>query len=259
MDGREEVVMSPASSDFSRLLLTAKSRLGLIAVCVCILVSVGCDGVASATPSDSGTRVTPPPRPPSPTVTVEFSGRVVDADAGGPVSNVRVSVVPVAWVDKSVGWVGSQGLAATSGGDGTFTFAVNLPSSWRSIYLDLTGPAGYDNTHWGFSPGSGAVRPTIRMYPTLVISPGESIDVRVDVFEACGWGGEAGVCRRVLVAASPGEPVELELVPDDTSKPMGLSPDDFGRAYMPVPRLTVPPGVFFYVIGDGTARLTARR
>ena len=34
-----------------------------------------------------------PPSPPSPpTVTVEFGGRVVDADTGGPVANVRVSV-----------------------------------------------------------------------------------------------------------------------------------------------------------------------
>ena len=68
-----------------------------------------------------------------------------------------------------------------------------------------------------------------------------------------------GGCRRVLVAASPGDPVELELVPDDTSKPMALSPDDYLGAQMPVPRLMVPPGSFPYLIGAGTARLTARR
>jgi hypothetical protein len=97
------------------------------------------------------------------------------------------------------------------------------------------------------------------MYPTLVIRPGDSLDVRVEGIEGCGYGGEAGVCRRVLVAASPGDPVELELVPDDSSKPMGLSPDNFFGAYTPVPRLMVSPGGFPYVIGDGTARLTARR
>ena len=99
----------------------------------------------------------------------------------------------------------------------------------------------------------------IRMYPTLVISPGESIDVRVEGIESCGWGGELGGCRRVLVAASPGDPVELELVPDDSSKPMGLSPDNYLGAYAPVRRLVVPPGSFPYVVGDGIARLTARR
>jgi len=99
------------------------------------------------------------------------------------------------------------------------------------------------------------------MYPTLVISPGESIDVRVDdIIAACGeWGGDAGPCRRVLVAASPGDPVELELVRVDSSQPMGLSPDGLAGAYAPVSRLTMPPGGSPYVIGAGTATLTARR
>ena len=51
---------------------------GLIAVCACIAASVGCDGGGGITA-------------PTSTVTVEFGGRVVNADAGGPVANVRVS------------------------------------------------------------------------------------------------------------------------------------------------------------------------
>ena len=104
------------------------------------------------------------------------------------------------------------------------------------------------------------------MYPTLVIRPGESIEVRlrvgVDGIECWSW-GDGGPCRRVLVAASPGDPVELEVVPDDNSKPMALSLDGSfsGPDYMSVRRLMVPPGGFAYVIGPypGTARLTARR
>ena len=55
-------------------------HLGLIAVCACIVVSVGCDGPAA-------------PSPPPSMVTVEVSGRVVNADAGDPVGKVRVSMV----------------------------------------------------------------------------------------------------------------------------------------------------------------------
>jgi hypothetical protein len=95
------------------------------------------------------------------------------------------------------------------------------------------------------------------MYPTLVIKPGESSEVRVqpDVNE-CGFFGNID-CRRVLVDASPGEPVELEIVPHDTSQPMGLAKDDWDETS--VPRLMVAPGGVAYVHGPGIARLTARR
>jgi len=100
------------------------------------------------------------------------------------------------------------------------------------------------------------------MYPTLVIRPGESIEVRVDddiLF--CGWDGYA--CRRVLVAAS-GQSVELEVVSDDSNNPMALglasSPANgfILEPDMSVSRLIVPPGRTPYVIGGGTATLTAR-
>ncbi len=71
---------------------------------------------------------------------------------------------------------------------------------------------------------AAADRPAIRIYPTLVIRPGESVGVRVEGdMPWCGWAGDGGPCRRVLVEASPGEPVELEIVPDDSGKPMALS------------------------------------
>jgi hypothetical protein len=152
---------------------------------------------------------------------------------------------------------------ASSGGDGTFTLPLNLPSLWRFISLRLTAPPGYDDTHQRFEPTTAAERPAIRMHPTLVIRPGESIEVRVDGgIVWCGWDGVP--CRRVRVAASPGDPVELEVVAHDSSKPMALGvaiPDNpyILEPDMSVRRLTVPPGGVPYVIGEGTARLTARR
>ncbi len=238
-------------------------HLGLIAVCACIVASVGCDGGTLTAPS-SDPKPPPPSSDPTTTVTVEFGGRVVNADAGGPVGNVRVSLYVIS--DRGpgpAGWVFPKD-TATSGEDGTFTLPLSLPSSWRFVSLKLTGPPGYDDTHQRFEPTTAADRPAISMYPTLVIRPGESIEVRVDSgIVWCGWDGVP--CRRVLVAASPGDPVELEVVPHDSSKPMalGLAIPEYGgfilEPDMSVRRLMVPSGGVPYVLGAGTARLTARR
>src|SRR6185436_2777239 len=161
---------------------------------------------------------------------------------------------------------------ATSAGDGTFTLSLNLPVGWGSVFIKLTAPPGYDDRYGSFiatrtpcvlgSCWVPADRPDIRMYPTLVIRPGESIEVRVDddiLF--CGWDGYA--CRRVLVAAS-GQSVELEVVSDDSNNPMALglasSPANgfILEPDMSVSRLIVPPGRSPYVVGGGTATLTAR-
>jgi hypothetical protein len=244
-------------------------QLGLIAVCACIVASLGCDGGRLTAPAPPP----PPPPPPPPvvqdpntTVTVEFGGRVVNADAGGPVANVQLSLDLLSSpYPNPDGWVFPKN-TATSGGDGTFSLSLNLPSLWRWVSLKLTAPPGYDDREQRFDANAAADRPAIRMYPTLVIRPGESIDVRVDPdIVWCGWDGEEP-CRRVLVAASPGDPVELEVVPADSSKPMALGLAEVPEVDyilftvdMSVRRLVVPPGRVPYVIGAGTARLTARR
>jgi hypothetical protein len=246
-------------------------HLGLIAVSACIVASVGCDGGKLTAPGPP-----PPPPPvadPFTTVTVEFGGRVVNAEAGGPVGNVRVSLVAVGdgGRPRPPGYVYPTD-TATSGGDGTFTLTLNLPSYWTFVGLKFTGPAGYDDRNARFEPTAApchfapcwpaADRPAIKMYPTLVIRPGESIDVRVEsTINRCTFFGDFA-CRRVLVEASPGEPVELEIVPRDTSKPMGLTPDEWDEES--VVRLIVAPGSFAYVVWDGAdttrqGRLTARR
>ena len=241
-------------------------HLGLIAVCACIVAGVGCDDrklTAPAAPSPSPS----PGAAPNTIVTVEFGGRVVNADAGGPVESVRAALYAVGGVGpgQQTGWVYPKN-TATSGGDGTFTLPLNLPSVWRFVSLKLTGPPGYDDTEQRFEPTTAADRPAIRIYPTLVIRPGESIEVRVDNgIVWCGW--DAVSCRRVLVAASPGESVELELVPHDSGNPIALGlarmPEDsfILEPDMSVRRLTVPPGGVPYVLADrgGTATLTARR
>jgi hypothetical protein len=211
-------------------------HLGLIAVSTCIVVSVGCEGPTG-------------PGGPLPTVTVEFSGRVVNADTEDPVGNVRISV------DDSGVYGGT--LSATSGGDGTFTLRLTLPPSWVVVKLKLLGP-GYDERFWSFKPNTAGTPAEIRMYRALVIRPGESIEVRVDQ-GAHHWCGSffQDTCRRVQVEGSSGEAVELEILSHDASKFMGLTADEFSDEF--VPRLMVAPPAVAYVNGVGTARLTARR
>jgi hypothetical protein len=259
------------------------TRLQLALVVLIPLAHAGC-GSEARRPSVPTAPSTPPtPTPAITTVTVEFGGRVVDADSGGPVVNARVSVS---------GW-GHPGPArlpgvdysneiGTSGADGTFTLPLNLPSDWTSVGLQFTGPAGYDVTYGSFEPTAdigcvawqscwaAADRPAMRMYPTLVIKPDESIKVRVtDVIFFCGAPWSTTPCRRVLVAAPPGDLVALEVVPDDSSKPMAvkLSSESF-EFDGSVRRVMVEPGGFAYVWavfegggnqGGATATLTARR
>jgi len=222
-------------------------HLGQIAVCACIIASVGCEGATSPGPV--------------PKATVEFSGRVINADTDAPVGNVRVSVERYSIYPQS--WAGPVPTnTVTSTDDGTFTLPLTLQAAWSEVLLKLSGP-GYDERFWRLEPNTAGTRAEILMFPTLIIAPGESIEVRVGgVHVLCGWDGYA--CRRVLVAAPSDDPVELEVVSDDSSKPMALGLAIPGNSFilepdMSVTRLIVPPGGVPYVIGAGTARLTARR
>jgi hypothetical protein len=197
-----------------------------------------------------------------PPVTVEFIGRVVNAETGDPVGNVRVSVdavklsSEVGFNIQPAGWVLPTD-SVTSGGDGTFTLVLNVPRNWSSVDVKLTDP-GYEEMRRSFDHITAGTRAEIRMYPTLVIRPGESIEIRIDDPTAyrCAFAG-AFLCRRVLVEASQGEPVKLEIVAHDTSKPMGLVDDWWSEE--PVLHLMAAPGAVVYVYGPGTGRLTASR
>jgi hypothetical protein len=265
--------------------MTMTSRLPLAVVVLIPLALAGCGSEASGPTAASTLPLHVPPPAPDPitTVTVVFGGRVVDADVGGPVANARVSVsgwsaprLPGSTVPGEQVVYDFSNEMATSGADGTFTLPLNLPSDWTHVIFQLTGPAGHDDAYGRFEPTAGpgcvdwqscwaaADRPAMRMYPTLVIKPDESIKVRVtDLIFFCGAPWSTTPCRRVLVAAPPGDLVALEVVPDDSSKPMAvkLSSESF-EFDGSVRRVMVEPGGFAYVwadYGGATATLTARR
>jgi hypothetical protein len=233
---------------------------GLIALSVCLVASGGCpdgDGISKN-----------PLTPTTPLVTVELGGRLVNADDGSLLANVKVSVGAWAAPGTFNGPFPTQ-KTTTSGAAGTFTLSVSVPSAWTFIGLSFTGLAGYDDADQRFEPSAtpcrftpcwaAADRPTMGMYPTLTIRPGESIDVRVyPGVTMCAFAA-AFDCRRVVVEASPAGPVELEivtLVSNNPSNPMGLVESIWDED--PLPRRTII-GTEAYVYNVGTARVTARR
>ena len=180
-------------------------HLGLIAVCACIVASVGCDGGKVTAPAPPAT----PSSDPNTTVTVEFGGRVVNFDAGGPVGNVRVSLEIVAFSN------GSSVRRSNGRTDGSFRRTVQRPVEMAHLPSDsisrvlgrmsyLNSPVRLDTTirASGSYRHTPADRPAIRMYPTLVIRPGESIEVRVDsdVITYCWWGFLLPACRGGSIA-----------------------------------------------------------
>jgi hypothetical protein len=184
------------------------ARVVVASLGVSVVVTLGC-GTTAPTPFETPTPTSTPT--PTTTVTVEFGGRVVNADAGGAVGNVRVSLEAIGFFSgfNPAGWVFPKD-TATSAGGGTFTLSLSLPSVWKMVYLRFTGPAGYDDTVRRFEPTASpchiapcwavADRPEIRMYPTIVVSPGESIEVRVDRDIAECGGGALPACAGGSIA-----------------------------------------------------------
>ena len=285
---RTSVVRAPVLASLVQGMIMT-SRLHLAVVVLIPLALAGCGSEASLASGPSAPSTLPPPATdPITRVTVVFGGRVVDADTGGPVANVGVSVSgggypgpprsPVRGEQVVFSGGGDPNEIATSGADGTFTLPLALWSDWTSVHLQFTGPAGYDDTRRSFEPTAPrcvnspscwapADRTPIRIYPTLVIKPGESIKVRLtdDNFLCFIWSAlSSAPCRRVLVAVAPGDLVALDVVPDDSSKPMALLPESAVEFDGSARRVMVEPGGFAYVWADygvvgATATLTARR
>jgi hypothetical protein len=100
-----------------------------------------------------------------------------------------------------------------------FLLTANIPQNWRELLLGVTG-AGYEPTHIYVSPPSvGAAE--LKVFRTLTIRPGESIAMRVFL----GWyvcGDESHLCRRIFLESPTGEPLDLEVIPADSQRDVGL-------------------------------------
>ena len=223
--------------------------LGFLSIAMTVLLCGACesDRIGPAAP--------PPPQPPSSpanTVAVQIEGRVIDAEREEPVPGAVVRLVRI--VPGNAGRSeNGPALSATAGENGAFDFSADFPADWREIFLAVD-RQGYEptGTYVRATSPTSIVGAELRVLRTLTIRPGESIDMRVFVGSyVCG--DESHLCRRVFIESS-GEPIDLEVVPADAQRNVGLfvgpsvnhpySPTSFQR------RVTVSNGeVWMYAAG----------
>lgn len=227
-----------------------------------LLAMAACAG--PSTPSDIGMPVpTPPPFAPPFVPSMRVEGQVVDADSGASVAGT-VLAVRFLRVDGQGQWFLSAGQRpGTAVTDHTGRFVLEEiihGKEWETVELWVTRD-GYEPVIATATPASADV--VVRMYPTLTIRPGESIEARLflDTYSTA-WDGF--VFRRVVIDAPPGEPVQVDLTPLDhpyiglSTGSAGQDPSDHGLR----DRMIVSTGAV-WITGlsgsPGRVRLTASR
>lgn len=216
------------------------SRSALLSLLV--LSAFGCDNNRSLPP------LGPTPLPlPSSTVTLE--GLVLD-EQNQPVGGARITL---RYVNPGGPVAGPSVTADDTGG---FSLSLDLPVNWQGVTLRVD-REGYESNEWvGAWPG-GTDAVLIKVYRSLTISPGESIQTTVSLPSyACGW----SECRRVGVNAPSGTRVDIEVFPADGQEYVGLARRD-ERSLYPLPRqVTVSGGDdVWIVVGIGQlGRVTLR-
>jgi hypothetical protein len=195
---------------------------------------------------------TPSPSPAGPTlVAAELVGRVIDAELEKPIPGAQITTVPrVCYPGRPCG--PSVQLASTVADEnGMFRLTANVPEDWGDLRLGVVA-SGYEPTGVYVSRTSNR---ELRLLRTLTIRPGESIDMRVfSGSYVCGY--ESHLCRRVFIESSGGS-IDLEVVPADTERDVGLFLDHPFSVTSFERRVTVSGGeVWIYA---GRAELTDGR
>ena len=183
--------------------------LGSCCLALAVLVCA-CESTAPAPPTAPSQ---PGPSPP-PSVAVRVEGRVIDGETEESIPRANLTTTHVCYPGRC-GPV-DQPTSATADENGMFVLTANIPQNWQELLLGVTG-AVYEPTRVYVTPTSGT---ELRLLRTLTIRPGESIDMRVFLGSyVCG--DESHLCRRVFIESS-GESVDLEVVPADAKRNVGL-------------------------------------
>jgi hypothetical protein len=188
--------------------------LGSWCIALAVLVCSACE--AERLPLTAPAPPSVPPAPPS-AVSVRVEGRVIDAETEQPIPRATVSTVGVCYPGRCEAV--EQPTSATADDNGMFVITANIPETWSQLQLRPDG-VGYETGHGYVTPSSVAAA-ELRLLRTLTIRPGESIEMRVFLGSyVCGF--ESHLCRRVLLQSSPGEPMDLEVIPADAQRDVGL-------------------------------------
>jgi len=144
-------------------------------------------------------------------------GHVIDAETGESISRANVTITGVCYPGRC-GPV-DQPTSAAADENGMFLLTADVPQNWLELLLGVTG-AGYEPTHVYVSPPS-VMAAELKVFRTLTIRPGESIAMRVFLGSyVCG--DESHLCRRVFLESPTAEPLDLEVIPADSQRDVGL-------------------------------------
>ena len=127
---------------------------------------------------------------------------------------------------------------------------ASIPKTWTVLHFRITRD-GFEPVHDLLHPNevTGA---QLWVSPTLAISAGESLTISKFLFQqTCGW--EEILCRRVLVRASPGGAIDLEVTGGDGQN-FGIS-NTPGEFVFPPRQVTVSGGDVWVYAGTPTPTL----
>ncbi len=226
--------------------------------------------VSSACGRDSPNSPMPTPTaPPAPLLTAaQIEGRVVDVDLEEPMPGAQVTAVSVCYSSTlapservSRCDAVDQPYSTTADEQGMFRLTANLPQDWYGLRLEVIKP-GFEPATTPV-PAESARNAVLRAYRSIRIRPGESVQLRVLFQETCAY--EDIACRRINVEASPGEAIELEVLPLQAEDAFGVMVEPFPAHVDPLQtRLTVRSGDAWIVrssasVGSGIVTVAARR
>jgi hypothetical protein len=199
-----------------RLSIMKIHELFLLAV---LSATAGCEGKGPiAGPTAPAGPATPPapagPASPAPTTAVRVEGRVLNGDNESPVAGAIVRA------DRVWSGILLNNVTATTDAQGRFSFTVEVSAGWRELSMSVTRNGFEPNLVWAYP---GDVTADLRLVPSLVIRPGETIEVGSFVNSATPCFIESALCRRVLVEGPPGEAVDLEVFPVDQAQEVRLA------------------------------------
>jgi len=187
-------------------------------------------------------------------ITTRIEGRVVDEDEAA-LPDATVTIARVLSDGRYLS-VEQSAARATADDRGGFGFNANLPRKWSEIVLRVLRD-GYDPTDI-YVDRSLATAVVLRAYRTLTIRPGESIDTRLSLGSyVCGM--ESYRCRRVIVSATSGEVIDLEVIPSSADDEVGLLVGEMAPAFFKVERHVTLTGGPVWIVGpNARVTLTAR-
>ncbi len=187
-----------------------------ILVLVILLTASSCEGNKPLAPAPPAAVGMPE------AVAVRVEGVVIDADTEQAVPEARVTVVHIRDLHRPLP---RPAPSATSDSNGRFVLTGSFSMGWSEMALGVHRD-GYESPVAIYVDPNAAVS-TLRVYPTITIRPGESINTHISLGSyVCGW--ESARCRRIVVASAGGEAVNLNLIPLDGQKEIGLFPGDPG-------------------------------